>query len=212
MLGEEAVIYDRPGGRLRFRDSIILSIHEESLFETALATPVEDVFLLIGDVCTLPKYMERLRRYGKRVFLHMDMMKGLSPDKAALRYVAETLRPAGIVSTKSQVVRAAKSLGLAAVQRLFLIDRPALELGLRTLAENRPDAVEIMPGLMPRVIREVVDRVSIPVIAGGLIQAPDEVGQALAAGARAVSLGRPELWRWTEDQVRTIQQKGADPE
>ncbi|MDI3327921.1 MAG: glycerol-3-phosphate responsive antiterminator [Alicyclobacillaceae bacterium] len=189
---------------------VIASVHEEELFEKALSSEAETLFLLIGEVCTLPDYMERARRRGKRVFLHLDMVKGLSQDRAALRYVAEILRPDGVVSTKSQVVRAAKAVGLRAVQRLFLIDRPAVELALRTAAENRPDAVEVMPGLMPRVIREVADRLSMPVIAGGLIQTPEEAWAALRAGAAAVSLGRAELWELAARGDREKCKKGAE--
>lgn len=40
------------------------------------------------------------------------------------------------------------------VQHLFMLDTQAYENGIRNLSNVKPDAIEIMPGLMPRVIRE----------------------------------------------------------
>ena len=54
--------------------------------------------------------------------------------------------------------------------------------------------IEIMPGIMPRVIEEIKTKISLPVIAGGLIETKAEVTAALASGAAAVSTGMPELW------------------
>lgn len=41
-----------------------------------------------------------------------------------------------------------------AIQRIFLIDRNAVVKGIRVVEQSAPDAVEIMPGVMPRVIRK----------------------------------------------------------
>ena len=47
----------------------------------------------------------------------------------------------------------------------------------------RPDCVELMPGVMPKVIRQMAETLSVPVIAGGLISDKEDIIAALDAGA-----------------------------
>ncbi|OXM85686.1 glycerol-3-phosphate responsive antiterminator [Paenibacillus rigui] len=152
------------------------------------------VFLLIGDLFTVEDYVGQALRAGKKVFLHVDFITGLGGDPIVMRFIAERVRPTGIISTKSHFVKHAKKNGLLAIQRLFLIDTSALEHGIHNILQSEPDAVEIMPGLIPRVITTLRDRISLPIIAGGLIQEPGEIEIALQAGASAVSMGSKHLW------------------
>lgn len=69
----------------------------------------------------------------------------------------------------------------------FLIDSHALEKAVQTVNKIKPDAVEAMPGLMPRVIKDLVGMTKVPIVAGGLFKTKDEMNQALQAGAIAVS-------------------------
>ncbi|MFD0676378.1 MULTISPECIES: glycerol-3-phosphate responsive antiterminator [unclassified Paenibacillus] len=152
------------------------------------------VFLLIGDLFTVEDYVSRALRAGKNVFLHVDFITGLGGDPIVMKYIAERVRPTGIISTKSHFIKHAKKNGLLAIQRLFLIDTSALEHGIHNIEQSEPDAVEIMPGLIPSVITRLKDTISLPIIAGGLIQEPSEIEIALQAGASAVSMGSKRLW------------------
>ena len=58
----------------------------------------------------------------------------------------------------------------------------------------RPDSIEILPGLMPKVIRRVARLVKAPVIAGGLISEKEDVMAALSAGAISVSSTNQSVW------------------
>ena len=53
----------------------------------------------------------------------------------------------------------------------------------------------IEPGLIYKAISAVSRKLSIPVIAGGMITEADEVAGALRAGALAVSTSNRVLWR-----------------
>lgn len=152
------------------------------------------VFLLIGDLFTVEDYINQVLRAGKKVFLHVDFIAGLSSDPIVMKFIAEQLRPTGIISTKSHFIKLAKKNGLLAIQRLFLIDTSALNHGIHNMGQSEPDAVEIMPGLIPRVITQLKESISIPIIAGGLIQEHSEIETALLAGASAVSMGDKRLW------------------
>ncbi len=152
------------------------------------------VFLLTGDLFTVEDYVTQVQRAGKKVFLHVDFINGLGGDPIVMKFIAERVKPTGIISTKSHFIKHAKKNGLLAIQRLFLIDTSALEHGIQNIEQSGPDAVEIMPGLIPRVITTLKNRISLPIIAGGLIQDRSEIDTALQAGASAVSMGSKHLW------------------
>lgn len=152
------------------------------------------LFLLTGDLFTVEDYVKQAKDAGKKVFLHVDFLAGLSSDSVAVEYIADRVCPTGIISTKNHMIKQAKKCGLQAIQRLFLIDTSALEQGIQTASLNRPDALEVMPGLIPRVIGELRQRTSLPIIAGGLIKDHKEIETALQAGAAAVSMGSKSLW------------------
>jgi glycerol uptake operon antiterminator len=52
---------------------------------------------------------------------------------------------------------------------------------------DHADAVEILPGLMPKIIKKLVNLSPIPIIAGGLVSDIEDVQNALDAGAVSVS-------------------------
>ena len=61
------------------------------------------------------------------------------------------------------------------------------------LSATNPDLIEIMPGVIEKVIKKFASD-KIPVIAGGLLETKGEVTAALKSGALAVSTGKKELW------------------
>ena len=64
----------------------------------------------------------------------------------------------------------------------------------RQLATAEADAVEILPGVMPKVIRKIAATTDKPIIAGGLISDKEDVINALAAGAVSVSSTQRAIW------------------
>ena len=59
---------------------------------------------------------------------------------------------------------------------------------------SRPDMIEIMPATVGKVITRLVSELSIPIIAGGLIETKPEANEAIKCGAAAVSTGQRTLW------------------
>ena len=88
----------------------------------------------------------------------------------------------------------AKGCGLLTVQRFFVLDSMALFNIGRQLATAEADAVEILPGVMPKVIRKISGSTDKPIIAGGLISDKEDVINALAAGAVSVSSTQRAIW------------------
>ncbi|UOE53358.1 glycerol-3-phosphate responsive antiterminator [Bacillus sp. CMF12] len=173
---------------------IIAAVRDVSLIEKAVLSPVETIFLMTGDIFSIEHCVEESRKYHKSIFLHVDLIKGIANDREGIKYLSQKVKPDGIVSTKNQLIQAAKKEGLLAIQHLFMLDTQAYENGIRNVSNIQPDAIEIMPGLMPRVIREFYEKIDCPIITAGLIKHPNEIREAIEAGAHGVAIGEPELW------------------
>jgi len=101
---------------------------------------------------------------------------------------------AGIISTRSVIIKRAKQADLIAIQRFFLLDSLALSNISKQIRQNNPDFIEVIPGAMPKIIREVTSSLTdTPLITGGLIRDTGDVVNALEAGAIAVSVTNTRL-------------------
>ena len=65
---------------------------------------------------------------------------------------------------------------------------------LAHIRENKPSAVEILPGIMPKIIKKIKNILNVPIIAGGLIDEKEDVINALKAGAEGISTTDKNLW------------------
>lgn len=63
--------------------------------------------------------------------------------------------PDGIISTHPSLIRRARHQGLLTIQRAFILDSLSLNNLSGQLEQGKPDFVEILPGIMPRVITEI---------------------------------------------------------
>ncbi len=170
---------------------VIAAVHENG-FDAALASPAEVIFCLKTNILKIADHVRAAHEANKAIFIHIDLADGVGRDRAGLAYLA-TLGVDGIISTRTQLVRQARDLGLLSVQRFFALDSQGLDSISETLAGASPDLAEIMPGVIGKVIARFVGG-EVPVIAGGLIETKKEVLSALEHGALAVSTGKQELW------------------
>ncbi len=77
---------------------------------------------------TYKKYYGIAEAKSYRVFfIHIDLIKGLSHDEFASEFIIQQYKPKGIVSTKSKVIKKAKSLNTLTIFRVFIIDSQALK-------------------------------------------------------------------------------------
>ena len=172
---------------------IIAAVKSEDDLSAALSSEVQTVFLLSANILTVEELAARVHSAGKLLYVHMDFVDGLSKDAAGVRYLA-TKNIDGIISTRSNIISAASDCGISSVQRFFMIDSRSVDTALETLRSSRADMVEIMPGIAYKSIGKIKRNISIPIIAGGLIEHKDEVFQALNSGAAMISTGKRELW------------------
>ena len=106
----------------------------------------------------------------------------------------EQMKEDGIISTRPQLIKHAKELALYTGMRFFVIDSMAYDNIEKQLHAVRPDFIEILPALMPKVISRICDLSPVPVIAGGLISDKEDVMQMIQAGAISISSTNENVW------------------
>jgi len=163
-------------------------------FDQLLKSPFEYIVLLEVHIGNLKTLKIEAEKYGKKVIIHADLIQGLKTDNFAADFLCNDIRPAGIISTRSNMIIKAKAKGILAIQRMFLLDTIALEKSYSLLDKTAPDYIEMLPGVIPELIHEVYERTGIPIITGGLIRTRKHVEEALIAGAVAVTTSDRELW------------------
>lgn len=179
----------------RLLDSpVIAAVKDDAGLDAALQSECGAVFLLYGSAAGVCTQVDKVRAAGKLAIVHIDLIDGLSGREAAVDALEALCHPDGIISTKPAVIRRARHRGLLTVQRAFLLDSMSVENLPAQLAVGKPDFLEVLPGIMPRIIARITASTDTPVIAGGLIQYKDEVMAAMGAGAAAVSTSSPAVW------------------
>lgn len=162
--------------------------------EYLLGTSYTWLVLLESHISQLNSISQLARQHRKQLLVHVDLIQGLKNDDYAIEFLCQTVKPAGIISTRSSAVATAKKHKTAAIQRHFMLDSLALDMSYKLSDKTRPDYIELMPGVMPQIIAEMSQRLDIPILAGGLIRTIEETELALRAGAVAVTTSRRELW------------------
>lgn len=175
------------------RKPIAAAIRTEGDFSTALRSGVDLVFLLHSNIMTVNQCVKEIHSAGKKVFIHVDFSEGIGKDRAGLAYLAKQ-GVDGILTTRTNIIRISKELGMTTVQRFFMVDSHSLSTSVESIKIAKPDIIELMPGVVTKKIREFAETTDLPIVAGGLIETEEEVRAALDAGAHVVSTGESHLW------------------
>ena len=173
---------------------VIAAVKDEDGLKACLKSDSSVVFVLYGDICNISQIVDIIKKSGKYAVVHMDLIQGLGNKEISVDFIKKQTRADGIISTRPAMMRRAKELGLFTVMRFFVIDSMAYENIQKQTAAVCPDVIEILPGLMPKVIRRICQTVRRPVIAGGLISEKEDIMAALKAGAAAISTTNQQVW------------------
>jgi len=177
------------------RNRVIPAVKDDNAMKKALHSSHDIVFVLYGDILTLDDHVNAILRSGKTPFVHLDMINGLASNPVVLEYFYRHFkRNCGVITTKSNLAKKALELGIRVVQRYFMLDSLSVESAIEGIGKVRADAIEIMPGIIPRVISHIHRQTNAPIIAGGLINTASDIEKILAGGAIAVSTSKSELW------------------
>jgi glycerol uptake operon antiterminator len=173
--------------KLLRKTPVILAVKSMEGLETCLAKDCGVIFVLFGDILSIPGIVAKIKDAGKIAMVHTDLIDGLTSKDIAADFLAEQTRVDGLISTKANLIKHAKSRGLLTIQRFFVLDSLSLLSVEKQFPLDSADAIEVLPGVMPKVIRKLALIAKKPIIAGGLISDPEDVRHALEAGAIAVS-------------------------
>jgi glycerol uptake operon antiterminator len=173
---------------------VIASIKDDDGLRAVVNAPSPVVFVLFGSVMTIQGIVATLKKAGKTVFVDVDLLDGFSAKAITVDFLNAHTDAEGILSSKTIMIKAAKAAGLLAIHRLFLIDSFSYNNVGKQISLSQPDAIMILPGCMPRVIRWVKAETDLPLVAGGLVCDKDDVVGALGAGAVAIASSNRGVW------------------
>lgn len=173
---------------------VIAAVKNWEGVERCLESEVKIVFVLFGDICNIADIVKRLKEKKKLALVHVDLLEGLDNSEVAIDYIKQNTQADGIISTKMNMINRAKELEMYTVYRIFVLDSRALESIQKQKSQIKADVIEILPGVMPKIIKKINLLSQQPVIAGGLISDKEDVIEALDAGAISVSTTKQEVW------------------
>lgn len=167
----------------------------EADFACALRLPhAPSLIILFGDINSLPDLLHRAEAAGKLLLVHLDLLDGVGRDRAGIVFLSK-LGLKGLLTTKPQLGKIAQQEGMRVIQRMFLLDSESLRTGIHMLKGFRPDAIEVLPASTPAsVLAELKAATDVPILAGGLVRSQQDLEQAVANGAFAVSTSLRQLW------------------
>ena len=172
---------------------IIAAVKNEEQLELAVNSSAQIIFVLYGDVMNIKQISEIIASSNKMGIIHIDLVEGFTNKEVVIRYIKEETIFEGIISTKPQVVKLAKKYDLVGIQRVFIFDTLSLNT-VKNHMISECDAIEVLPGIIPKVLGIISKYSNKPVVAGGLIETKEEVMQALSSGATCISTTKKEIW------------------
>lgn len=173
---------------------IITAVKDEAGLKKCLTCDSRIVFILFGDICNIGRLVDKVKESGRIAIVHMDLVNGLGNKEVSVDFIKVNTKADGIITTKSSLIKRGKELGMFTVLRFFVIDSMALQNIEKQGGSVKPDLIEILPGVMPKVIRRICRLTKIPIIAGGLIQDKEDIVNALSAGAISISTTNESVW------------------
>lgn len=100
---------------------VIAAVKNEQQLQLAMNSTAEIIFVLFGDLINIKKLGDVIASTGKIGIIHIDLVEGLTNKEVVVKYLKEETQFKGIISTKSQMVKIAKSYGLIAIQKNICI-------------------------------------------------------------------------------------------
>jgi glycerol uptake operon antiterminator len=177
---------------------ILPAIRKMEDIEKIMESNYNYIVILEVHVSRLKPIFKLAEAHQKKLIVHMDLIHGLKSDEFATEYICQEFKPFGVISTKGSVIVKAAQKGVKSIQRLFAIDSGSIEKGCALIKRIKPDYLEVLPGIIPKVIEDIKNQTKTEVFAGGLIDTIEEVERAYEAGAIAITTSNKGLWKYFE--------------
>ncbi|MEZ0535711.1 glycerol-3-phosphate responsive antiterminator [Caldicellulosiruptoraceae bacterium PP1] len=174
------------------QNPIIPAVRNNDSLNLAINSNCKFIFLLHSNILSINNEINLIKKHDKLCFVHIDLIEGLGKDDIGILYL-KNIGVDGIISTKNNLISFAKEIGLLTIHRIFLLDSLSIESGIKITNNSQPDFIEVLPGVIPKAISLINNRIPIPIIAGGMINTKEEVINALKSGAIAISTSKLNL-------------------
>ncbi len=172
---------------------VIAAIKDEEGLKKCLTSESQVIFILYGDILTIPQIVQTVKSSGKLAMVHIDLITGLSNKEVSVDFLKQYTLADGIITTRPNLINHAKKIGFYTVLRFFLIDSMAYENIERQVKSTKPDVIEVLPA-MAKIVSKICAISPTPVIAGGLVSDKEDVITLLQAGVTSVSTTTKSLW------------------
>lgn len=173
---------------------IIAAIKDDEGLQKCISSDSRIIFILYGDIVNIADIVHTVKESGKLAMVHLDLITGLSSKEIAVDFLKKYTEADGIITTKPTLIKRAKELGLYTILRLFIIDSMAYENIERQTKSAKPDLIEVLPALMPKIVTKICKISSTPVIAGGLVSDKEDIMALLHAGVTSISSTNEDVW------------------
>ncbi len=104
------------------RNPVIPALQNDDNLKEAIESSSEIVFLIMANLINVKDIVTELKKAGKLVFVHVDMIEGLSSSNYGVEYLIKIIEPDGIITTKHNMVTFARKNNIAVIQRYFILD------------------------------------------------------------------------------------------
>ena len=123
---------------------VIPEIINDEWLEALSESDCDIVYIVYGDICTIPEIVEKVKQAGKMAIVHMDLIVGLSSKEISVDFLKKYTRADGIISMKPAMIKRANDVGLFTIQRFYLMDRGCTEGRSDCCCNIEPDGVELL--------------------------------------------------------------------
>lgn len=172
---------------------IIPSIWTIAQREAAMVSPHSLVHVAGGKLGTIETFIQPLKRAGKNLWVHVDMIAGLKMDVEGLSVIEKLVNPQAIVTSNLSLAGMARKMNKPVVLRVFLHDTQSLQSSLSAIYRIRPNVVCCMPAIVFPYVRQELSTLGIPILVAGLVRSEVLRDELLNQGV-SVEIGDFRLW------------------
>ena len=156
---------------------IIAAVRSGEELNFAVESSVEIIFMLAPNIATLKEQADSVHKAGKKLFIHLDLAEGIGKDEYGILFAKEQGAD-GIISTRTNIIKLAKKAGMFTVQRFFIVDSHSIDTTIESLKSSKPDMIEIMPGIISKVIKKLKKELDMPIqYSIKLVPLPEEIAR-----------------------------------
>lgn len=177
-----------------FNQFVIPAISTHQAMRHFFKTDLEIGILMNFQLAQLEGLIADMRAHQKKIFVHLELIKGLSNDEFGAIYLIQNFGIDGIITTKPRVIELCKKRHTFSIMRFFLKDTLSLNQSLEMMKHYQPDAVELLPAI-PHMVNLVKPHHDLPIFLGGLIKTQEELEEAKKSGAVGITTSAESLWQ-----------------